>query len=94
VQTDPRGRVFHSGAGLGNVDGLSALATTKRLSEAGYSGRAVAAAVMAAADQRIEESTAFTKHEQARELLKLREGEIANGVPFTAARRGSRSMMR
>src|SRR5262245_50039525 len=34
--------------------------------------------------QRIEESTGFTKHEEARDLLRLREGEIWKGVPITA----------
>ena len=34
--------------------------------------------------QRIEESTGFTKHDEARDLLKKREGAIADGVPITA----------
>src|SRR5688572_25334593 len=34
--------------------------------------------------QRIEESTGFTKYDEARDLLKKREGAIADGVPITA----------
>jgi integrase len=34
--------------------------------------------------QRIEESTGYTKYEDARELLKQREGDISKGVPITA----------
>src|SRR6187455_981548 len=34
--------------------------------------------------QRIEESTGFTRHEEARDLLRSREGEISKGVPITA----------
>jgi integrase len=34
--------------------------------------------------QRIEESTGFTKHEDARDLLRNREGQIEKGVPITA----------
>jgi hypothetical protein len=35
--------------------------------------------------QRIEESTGYTKYDDARDLLKKREGAIADGVPLTAA---------
>jgi integrase len=34
--------------------------------------------------QRIEESTGFTNYDEARDLLKKREGAIADGVPITA----------
>ena len=34
--------------------------------------------------QRIEESTGYTKYDEARDLLKKREGAIADGVPITA----------
>jgi hypothetical protein len=34
--------------------------------------------------QRIDESTGFTKYDEARDLLKKREGAIADGVPITA----------
>jgi integrase len=34
--------------------------------------------------QRIEESTGYTKYDDARDLLKKREGAIADGVPITA----------
>jgi hypothetical protein len=34
--------------------------------------------------QRIEESTGLTKYDEARDLLKKREGAIADGVPVTA----------
>lgn len=34
--------------------------------------------------QRIEETTAFTKYDEARTLLKDREGDISKGVPITA----------
>jgi hypothetical protein len=34
--------------------------------------------------QRIEESTGFTKYDEARDLLKKREGAVADGVPITA----------
>jgi integrase len=36
------------------------------------------------AGQRIEESTGFTKYDEARELLKQREGDISKGVPISA----------
>ena len=34
--------------------------------------------------QRIEESTGLTRYDEARDLLKKREGAIADGVPITA----------
>jgi hypothetical protein len=34
--------------------------------------------------QRIEESTGFTKYDEARDVLKKREGAVADGVPITA----------
>jgi hypothetical protein len=34
--------------------------------------------------QRIEESTGLTKYDEARDLLKTREGDIAKGAPITA----------
>ena len=34
--------------------------------------------------QRMEESTGFTKWEEARDLLRDREGDISKGVPLTA----------
>src|SRR5687767_107881 len=35
--------------------------------------------------QRMEESTGFQKYEEARDLLREREGEISKGVPLTSA---------